>query len=135
MTLVWNDSRYATGIPEIDAQHQAMFVRVNDLLAATVANRPVAEVRALLDTLGGEASFHFDCEEVEMERRRCSVCAANKIAHRWFMRSLGQLGEILEQGGVTAGFHREVEARICDWLTTHLVGMDAALRRTVDAKS
>jgi hemerythrin len=128
MALVWSDARFATGVDEVDAQHRALFDMANELLEATRAGRPAAEISAMLEAIGEHAKAHFACEEDIMERRNCSSCLANKLAHRWFLQDFAELGELLARDGVTPDLVDEMEEKICDWLEAHLLAIDLSLR-------
>jgi len=130
MTLVWSDARFATGVARIDAQHRAMFDVANELLAAVRAGHPAADVEAWLSTLGVQAVDHFACEEDVMERRGCSSCLANKLAHRSFQRDFADLGARFARDGVTVELADEIEEKVCRWLESHLLAVDLALRGT-----
>ena len=63
-------------------------------------------------------------------RRKCSTCAVNKLAQRWFLRDFGELRRRFDREGVTPALVEEVEDKVCDWLTSHLLAIDMALRGT-----
>ncbi|MDD2770296.1 MAG: diguanylate cyclase [Methylococcus sp.] len=64
--LTWHGG-YACGHPKIDEQHQALFRRINDLLASTVADCPPDRVIAVLDSLIAEVVRHFRDEEAVLQ--------------------------------------------------------------------
>ncbi len=133
MTLVWSESKFATGVEEIDAQHRRMFDIANCLLDAAREGRPQEDIEKILDVLAGHAVAPFACEEDIMERRKCSSCAANKLAHRWFLSDFVELRHRFDTEGVTPGFIDEFEEKVCAWLTSHLLAIDTSLRGTTDA--
>lgn len=128
--LVWSD-RYATGIDEIDEQHETMFAGVNELLAAVEAGVPSEKIGAMLDSLQEHAVLHFECEERHMDLRKCSVCAANRVAHREFLRDFARVRELFDKHGADESFVDAVDEGVCDWLQTHIMAIDIALRETV----
>jgi hemerythrin len=130
MTLVWSEARFATGVDEIDVQHRELFDIANSLVDAARQGRPREEVEQILDILHDHAVTHFTCEEGHMERRNCSACGANKLAHKWFLRDFADLREGFDAAGVTPEFIDEVEEKVCTWLTTHLLAIDTSLRDT-----
>lgn len=133
MTLVWSKKKYATGIDNIDAQHRKMFDIANCLVEAARQGRPRKEVEGILDLLGKHTVAHFACEEDIMERRKCSSCVANKLAHRWFLQDFAGLRDRFDSNGATQEFIDEFEEKVCTWLTTHLLAVDISLREPVDA--
>lgn len=131
MALVWSEARFATGVDEIDAQHREMFDIANRLVDAARQGRPQKEVEQILDLLGKHAVAHFACEENIMERRKCSSCVANKLAHKWFLQDFADLRERFDSNGVTPDFIDEFEEKVCAWLTAHLLAIDTSLRGTL----
>jgi hemerythrin len=130
MALVWNEAQFGTGIDEIDAQHRELFEIVNRLVDAARQGGSREAVAGILDALSEHALSHFCCEEDVMERRNCSACVANKLAHRWFLRDFEELRRRFDREGVTPAFIEEVEDKVCDWLTSHLLAIDTAMRST-----
>ena len=133
MTLVWSEARFATGLDTIDAQHREPFALATRRVDAARQGRPQNEVEQILDSLGAHAVAHFACEESLMERRKCSSCVANKLAHRWFLRDFADLRERFDSNGVTPDFIDEFEEKVCAWLTAHLLAIDISLRSTMIA--
>ena len=128
MSLVWSEARFATGFEQIDAQHREMFAHANELLDAVRRGSAPDEVRSLLADLGEQAADHFCCEEALMERRNCSACTANKLAHKWFLIDFRELGDLLAREGVTDRLADEIEDKVCHWLESHLLAIDLSLR-------
>ena len=135
MALVWSETRFTTGIDRLDAQHRELFGIANRLVDAARQGRPQVEVERILDDLGEHAVAHFACEENIMERRRCSSCVANKLAHRWFLQDFAGLRKRFDSDGVTQGFIDEFEEKVCAWLTAHLLAIDLSLRDTSESSS
>lgn len=128
MALVWSEARFATGIDIIDAQHRTMFSMADELLDAVRRSCPEKQVGKLLDALAQAAGKHFACEEDIMERRKCSACVANKLAHRWFLEDLDELRGLLERDGVGERLFDEIDERVCHWFEAHLLAIDMTLR-------
>jgi len=131
MTLVWGE-QFATGIEEIDDQHKAIFEDVNELLEAARAELPREEIGEIINSLQEHSVLHFECEEKHMDLRKCSVCAANRLAHRVFLRDFVDLRERFEREGATPRFVDEVQQKVCAWLSTHIMAIDIVLRETVN---
>lgn len=130
MKMVWREE-FATGIEELDDQHKVMFDKVNELLEAVRSGLPDDRIGSLVTSLHEDAVVHFECEEGHMDSRKCSVCAANRVAHREFLRDFLDLKEQFEREGATAHFVDQVHQKVCNWMTTHIMAMDIALRETV----
>jgi len=128
MPVVWNEAKFGTGVPQIDAQHREMFTLANELLDAVERQRPVGQIRSLMSALHEHAARHFRCEEDLMERRNCTACTANRLAHKWFLLDFGELEAVLGREGVTEHLADEIEEKICQWLESHLLAIDISLR-------
>ncbi len=135
MALVWNEARFATGIDRLDADHRKLFDIANRLVDAARQQRPRQEVAQILDRLSEHAVAHFACEEDIMERRNCSSCVANKMAHRWFLQDFNRLLDRFDSDCVTDDFIDEFKEKVCAWLTAHLLAIDISLRNGADAVS
>jgi len=129
MALVWNDNKYATGIREVDDQHREVFVLVNELLSALESGESRERISGRLDLLADHAVRHFECEEGHMDRLQCPVRVTNKCAHECFLRDFAGLRELFDEHGNSPRFVREVEEKVCGWLTKHLMAIDLVLRR------
>lgn len=131
MPLVWSDDLFATGVPEIDSQHKAIFEKVNQLLAASAKGTNRTEVLAMLDFLANYAVTHFGCEE-ELMAKRCSaeICAANKAAHQKFVVAFTALSKRVATEGVTLPLAFELQSKVSDWLIAHIMKIDTKLRGT-----
>ncbi|MGD8330825.1 MAG: hemerythrin domain-containing protein [Acidobacteriota bacterium] len=133
MALVWSEARFATGVAQIDAQHRVMFDVANELLDAVRAGRSRSTVDGLLTILGEQAVEHFACEEEVMERRACSSCLVNKLAHRSFQRDFAEIAVHFARDGVTDELADEIQEKVCRWLESHLLAIDLSLRATSPA--
>ena len=60
--LAWKDS-FCCGNRMIDAQHQTLFHRANELLAAILSARPATEVATIIAKLLADIGHHFQDEE------------------------------------------------------------------------
>jgi hemerythrin-like metal-binding protein len=66
-TFAWSPA-FAIGVPEIDAQHEALFERAALFAAAVQARRPPDRLEELFDFLAAYALEHFDLEERTMAK-------------------------------------------------------------------
>lgn len=79
--LVWH-ATYESGQAEIDAQHRALFGRVNSIIAALLSERPLDQVVTLMDTLLSDVVEHFETEEKIIVAAGFSGAAVHATIHR-----------------------------------------------------
>jgi hemerythrin len=130
MSIAWSDA-FATGVPEIDRQHQELLDHVGRLLDA-MENDPTAVGRAL-DFLGDYTVSHFDTEERLMEHHAYPGAAAHREAHAGFVRTFGRLRFDYDLDGLTEGMSELIGGWMIDWLKHHILDMDRALGRFIVA--
>lgn len=131
MGFSWSEA-YATGVGEIDAQHQALLQQVDRLLAA-IGAEPGA-VGRLLDFLGDYAVSHFEMEERLMEHHGYPQAEAHRAAHAGFVRAFGRLRYDYDLDGLTDGFSELVSGWLVEWLKGHILDLDMALGRWLRAR-
>ena len=103
--LVWHRA-YECGHAALDAQHRALFLHANTLLASIIGERPADEVIPQIDTLVSDLSEHFRDEEAILraleyrwldEHAECHkilVARAKEMAENYLSGTLA-LGELL----------------------------------------
>lgn len=126
MPLHW-DPGLAVGLPEIDGQHQELFVRIDRLVTAIQAGRSAVEVVHLLDYLSRYAVEHFAAEERLMEERQYPEREAHQAEHRRFEVNLAELRAELDRDGPGALLVVRVNGRVALWLRDHIYRTDKAL--------
>ncbi len=128
---VWNAATMATGVEEIDAEHQLLINKINELLALMQCGQGGTKLKEILDFLGKYATKHFAHEERCMQENRCPVAGANKLAHQQFIKTFTDIRARLQHDGPTAALVVEVQRQLGDWLTSHIVRTDSKLRSCV----
>jgi hemerythrin len=120
----------SVGVPQIDAQHQELFRRVDQLLQAMIA-KDRTEAGRLIGFLREYAIVHFGAEEILMRERRFPGYEAHKAEHDAFAAELEGLAAIHQREGPTAALILHLERRVCEWLRGHVYFTDVALGRFV----
>jgi hemerythrin len=126
MAITWTP-QLAVGVPEIDAQHQELFRRVDSLLESIQFGRAQDEVARLLEYVGDYVHLHFGAEESLMQQHGYPQRAAHFAEHREFVRSFVELKRELERRGPTPEFAAVVGSALVDWLREHIGATDWAL--------
>lgn len=127
MTLQWTQA-LSVGIPEIDAQHQELFRRVDRLIAATLANDH-GETGAMLAFLAEYAVSHFTTEERYMRDVGYPGLPRHREEHERFVADLEALGRDFRDGGATTDLVGRVNRQVGDWLRGHVCVTDMAMGR------
>ncbi|MCX8156752.1 MAG: bacteriohemerythrin [Verrucomicrobiae bacterium] len=127
--LVWDAKTMATGVPEVDAQHQELIARLNGLQEAIRRGAGPAEVKPMLQFLGEYARKHFGEEEAIMAQRRCPAHQVNKAAHRRFLEQFQRLVQQYETQGASLAVLNQLGEITDQWLVSHILKVDTQLRQ------
>lgn len=130
--MQWNES-YATGIPHLDQQHQALFKAVAAMAAALATDDGASEFERLLEFLSRYCREHFADEEGCMERYRCPSANKNKQQHEGLLRMLAEHQRFLSAHGYDPHDAQMLVTSMEHWLHSHLRGVDRELRHCVKA--
>ncbi|MCM2332769.1 MAG: bacteriohemerythrin [Anaeromyxobacteraceae bacterium] len=129
MALQWT-STLSVGVPEIDAQHQELFRRIDRLLDA-VLRRDRSEAGAVLAWLGTFVQDHFSAEERLMAETGYPDAERHVKEHRDFARRLAEIEADFEAHGATAAVMYALEQHAVGWLGDHVYFSDVSLGRWV----
>ena len=132
MALQWT-STLSVGVPEIDAQHQELFRRVDWLLDA-VLRRDRVEAAAVLGWLDGFVQEHFAAEERLMAESGFPEAEQHVQEHRAFAKRLTAIAADHAAQGPSAAVVYALEQHAVGWLMDHVYFADVALGRWVLAR-
>lgn len=127
--IEWDDSKMATGNDTVDAQHQVLIDRINELHAACLGGTAREELLKLLDFLGEYAQSHFRDEEEIMENHQCPVRGKNKAAHLQFLKDYRKVVETVQRTGPSTTAVLQIKEMLGNWLKNHICGIDTGLRQ------
>ena len=106
-TITWNPKTMATGVPEVDAQHQEWIRRYNQFDDAINQAKGIEAVQSTLDFFIRYADVHFKFEETVMDECHCPAAKDNHAA----------IKEV-------TGLKHQMEG----WLVKHILTIDIQLR-------
>ena len=129
--ITWDEAQMSTGVDTVDAQHQELIQRINELHAACVAGTAREELLKMLNFLGEYAQSHFRHEEELMQSHRCPARGQNKAAHVQFLRDYETLAEIIKRDGPSTTAVLQVKDLLGNWLKNHICAIDTKLRTCV----
>ena len=127
MALRWTTA-LAIGVPELDAQHEELFRRVERLHDAMIAHDRTEAAR-LLEFLLVYVRERFAAEEALMAEVQFPGRAAHEAEHSAFASEVAGLYERLAREGPTARLVLTVDQRVTWWLKDHIYTSDLALSR------
>ncbi|RME81738.1 MAG: hemerythrin [Zetaproteobacteria bacterium] len=128
MTVQWTEE-YATGDPEIDAQHKQLFQYIADL-EKHIADQDVSDkyLKRFLDFLGLYTRTHFCYEEICMRRRNCPVAAKNKEQHEKLVEAYQRFRARFDAEGANRELLEQLHNFLLSWLKNHILRIDTHLR-------
>ncbi len=127
MVVGWHPS-LASGNAEIDGQHQEIFRRLGDLVAALERGRR-DEIPRLFEFLGEYVASHFGAEERAMASSRFPGADVHAAAHARFVREYAELRRLYDAVGPSFAIAVKTATWVQDWLKAHIYGADRALAR------
>ncbi len=111
----------ATGVPEIDEQHQAIFRWLAELESASAEERTLFGVYAI-SRLRNYMRTHFASEEALMKAAGYPGLAAHLQEHAFFRARL----EELHLKSISEDISSDTVQFLRDWLVNHIAGTDLA---------
>ena len=100
--LIWRRA-YESGDPEIDAQHQKLFVDANQLLGAVMVATDSSELGKLVDDFIADIVQHFQDEEAILTKVGYPGAADHAGLHRALLDQAFVLAERFHRGTLTPG--------------------------------
>jgi len=118
--IPWSDE-FCFGLPEIDAQHRALFEIVGRLWTFLDADGPRDELLGLVAELEEYTLSHFRAEEAFMRETGYARYESHKKAHDLFVALLAEEKRLILDG-------RTLSLRMLDflqdWLVSHVLIVD-----------
>lgn len=126
----WREE-YSVNIQRMDTHHKNMFVRANALLAAISQHQPREQVVEALFSLLSYSRYHFNEEELLMERYGYADIEAHRLRHEKLMEMADRLRQYMEGGLLT---DRELATYLRDWVVNHVLAEDRKYAAELNAK-
>lgn len=118
--IEWN-ANYATGIPEIDAQHSYLFELTNRFIRGLASPTPQMSPSDLLRELADYAQKHFAFEEQCMKESAYQHLEEHTKSHERLRQQIEQYAEELKRGTLRA---QELADFLRNWLVLHILRED-----------
>jgi len=126
--LTWTPE-FATGVAEVDNDHQQLISSLNQLERALKAGEGSRHIAVLLKFLEDYANIHFAREEACMHRLQCPTAQANVQAHDQFRATFGRAKERLSSPSAGPLVAVQVHRELCDWVVKHILRVDSGLKQ------
>lgn len=126
----WSEE-YATGVPEVDKQHQALFAFSEEFRDVLENGFGAKTYDLFLEFLDAYAEAHFSYEDKCMMAHKCPVADRNRREHGGFRKMVAR-----EQAAYAGhGFDRDRALKLLTdidrWLMSHICRVDVQLRDCV----
>jgi hemerythrin-like metal-binding protein len=127
----WNDS-FATGIPQIDEQHQTLVQFLNTLASSLTFHADIPSSRILFTELADYAVYHFQTEESIWHQFLAGDPweAEHKMAHINFISQVNRLKDE-ENSRPLEDVLNEVVSFLNRWLVSHILESDKRMAKVV----
>ena len=128
MAIEWDEAKFGTGLPEIDAQHREWLGRFNEFDNAVSNGQGREVIFGALAFMVQYTEIHFSLEEARMAELGCPARDANRAAHDQFRTRLDEMLSWLENARPTTVEVVILKQELEEWLTTHISTIDMQLR-------
>jgi hemerythrin-like metal-binding protein len=118
----------ATGVPDVDDQHQEWIARFNKFDDAVSNGRGLEEIQSTLDFFADYAETHFHLEEARMAERDCPAAEENRIDHNQIRSIIAGYRQYVKRNGASVIEVMGLRLRMQEWLVNHILTIDIRLR-------
>ena len=126
---------FATGLAEVDAQHQGLVSLLNQAASRLAGQTALApeEAAPLLDALTEYAAVHFNTEDALMADAGIDPrhLQHHRAQHQDFVTQLNAMRAAYARGGPVSG--EALLHFLASWLTFHILGEDQVMARQMHA--
>lgn len=126
LKLSWSDA-LSTGNKAIDVQHKYLIDIINELAECIETGQATQKVKTILNLLRHYTEWHFEREELCMERTNCPAICPNKAAHGVFIETFKKFSDEYNAGGGAEDIALRMYKTLTEWLVNHIQGIDAQL--------
>jgi hemerythrin len=121
------DKSLETGNELIDSQHRQLFVAINDFIRICESGKGLDELKKSLDFLTEYTIKHFFDEEQLQKSYNYPDYENHRKYHEDFKKTVRDFSIQLIMKGVSDSLVHDVQAKIGNWLITHIKGQDVKI--------
>lgn len=129
--LEWDNS-FLLGIDEFDAHHRHLVGLINRTYDEYSREPTAGNLEGIIKELTDYASYHFDAEERWMEKISYPASASHMEEHRKFKAKIANFREGLKTGNITS---TALFFFLAEWLTSHILDVDAEYGRYIKSRA
>lgn len=124
--IIWSD-KFATGIPDIDSEHEELISSINSFYEKYTEGSAKEELIQILNNIYGSIHAHFMLEERLMEKNSYPEYEEHKDDHA---RLLDDLRDITMELEHTSQLNeQQLKTKLNDWFTIHFKSFDSRLHK------
>lgn len=117
-----------TGNEMIDAQHQELIEKINNLVRSCETAKEKTTAVKMLDYLADYTDFHFKEEEQLQIEIQYPGYDKHIEQHKEFIQAIEELHEMLEEEeGPSDAFVKALQKNVIEWLYKHIQGFDRSV--------
>jgi hemerythrin-like metal-binding protein len=120
----WNPKLFQIGVPEIDAQHQSIFEKLNHFHEASGRGDDLREIQQLFDFLHDYTREHFSAEERLMAEHNYPEIDEQRREHRELITKLYEFREKMSADPDPRHFFLPIYNLLSGWLVNHISSLD-----------
>ena len=127
MEIIFDDN-LITGNETIDSQHKELIDRIAEFVRVCENGEGKITAIKMLDYLDEYTNFHFSAEEELQKEVNYPDYSAHHEKHEEFKNTIQTLYDFLdEHEGPNEQFVQLVQAKVVDWLFTHIKSADRSV--------
>jgi hemerythrin len=134
MEYQW-DKSLETGNQLIDAQHKQLIAAVNHLIRTCEDGKGKEELKKSLDFLTDYTIKHFFDEEQLQQQYKYPDFENHKKYHEGFKKVVRDMSVEFILKGASDSLIKDIQAKIGDWLVTHIKGQDVKVAAYIRSHS
>lgn len=119
--ITW-DEKYSVGVTQFDAHHRQLIQIINTLHDAMKAGKGKEVLSVIFKQLLDYTQFHFNSEEMSMEKFAFADMATHKKEHQALVQKASDFYKKYQSGQVAISL--DLMNFLNDWLTKHIQGCD-----------
>ena len=127
MPLIGWQSTFILGIEEFDTHHKHLVSLLNTAYDNYISGASREALGLILDELVDYTVYHFDCEELWMDKLSYSGYLDHKNEHSTFTTKILDFRNDYHAGNIDMS--SELLAFLLKWLSDHILGTDAKYAR------
>jgi hemerythrin-like metal-binding protein len=126
--IIWDPQKMATGVSEVDAQHQEWIRRYNEFNDAIHQGKGIESAQSTLDFFIDYVDIHFNLEEAAMAERNCPAAKDNLVAHQQMRDILAGFKSYSKKHECSMFEMLGLRVQMEKWLVEHILTIDIQLR-------